>query len=248
MRVRCRNLRVSLPAHGAERLVLRNLGCEAGQSDFLTFLGPRGCGKTTLLHVIAGLVHPREGEVQRILTAADTNQRVLLVPQHRSVFPWMTALENAAFGLEMQRVEKAERQRRAGELLERYGLAGQERVYPQELPEGLWRRVALIRGFLSDPAVLLIDEPFAALDLPTRLALQQDLLDLWERHGRKTTLFATDDCREAVLLSDRVIVLSPRPAHVVTEVPIPLPRPRLPSVRLEPEFLALERELVRHVG
>lgn len=246
MRVRCRNLRLSLPSDGAEVLLLRDLSFEVGQGEFVALLGPGGCGKTTLLRIIAGQLRPREGEVHRILTSADTHQRVLLVPQQAALFPWMTALENAAFGLEMQGVKRAEREQRAAELLRRYGLAGYEGTYPCELPPALGRRVALIRGFLSDPAVLLIDEPFTSLDVGARLGLQQSLLDLWEQHRRKTLLFATDDCREAALLSDRVLLLSPRPATVVAEVRIPLPRPRPAALTLEPEFFSLERELRRH--
>jgi NitT/TauT family transport system ATP-binding protein len=238
---------VSFPASGGEVPVLRDLSFETGQGEFLTVVGPSGCGKTTLLRTIAGVVRPREGEVQRIITAADTNRRVLLVFQENSLFPWMTALENAAFGLEMQGVEKAERERRAGELLRRYGVAGREGAYPHELSLGMKQRVAVIRCFLSDPAVLLMDEPFAALDVQTRLKLQQELLDLWEQN-HKTVVFVTHDCEEAVLLSDRVLVLSPQPATVIAELRIPFPRPRGAALTLEGDFLALKREIARKLG
>jgi NitT/TauT family transport system ATP-binding protein len=247
MRLRCRNLWVSFRSDGREVPVLRDLAFEAGQGEFLTVVGPSGCGKTTLLRTIAGLIRPQVGEVQRIITAADTNQQVLLVFQEDNLFPWMTALENAAFGLEMQGVAKAERERRAGELLRRYGMAGRERAYPHELSLGMKQRVAVIRCFLSDPAVLLMDEPFGALDVQTRLKLQQELLDLWEQN-HKTVVFVTHDCEEAVLLSDRVLVLSPQPARLIAEVRIPFPRPRAPELTLEGDFLTLKREIARKLG
>jgi ABC-type nitrate/sulfonate/bicarbonate transport system ATPase subunit len=148
----------------------------------------------------------------------------------------------------MQGVEKGMRERRAAELLRRCGMAEFEQAYPHELAPGMQQRLAVTRGFLSDPAALLIDDPFAELDVHTRVKAQQELQALWEEHRRKTVIFATRDCEEAALLGDRALVLSPRPGTVIAELQIPLPRPRRSGLTLEPEFVSLERELVCHAG
>jgi NitT/TauT family transport system ATP-binding protein len=171
-----------------------------------------------------------------------------LVFQENSLFPWLTALENACFGLAMQAVPKAVREQKALALFERYGLAGREGAYPQQLSLGMKQRVALIRGFLSNPPLLLMDEPFAALDAQSRLMLQQDLIALWEEREHVGVVFVTHDVEEAILLSDRVVILSHRPASIVAEVAISLPRPRTPASTLEPDFIQLKRRILGHLG
>jgi len=200
-----------------------------------------------LLRVLAGAVTPSEGEVERIPSPADRNQNVLLVSQEHSLFPWMTVLENAAFGCEMQGVPRREREDRARELLHRLGFAGRECAYPHELSLGMKQRVAVARCFLSDPAVMLMDEPFAALDCQRRLVLQQELLDLWEQN-HKTVIFVTHDVEEAILLSDRILVFSRQPGRIVAEIPIQLPRPRTAAITLTEEFLLLKRRLAAELG
>jgi NitT/TauT family transport system ATP-binding protein len=247
MRLLCRHLGVTFQsAHGPVQ-ALHDLSFETREREFLSFVGPSGCGKTTMLRVLAGMLAPTEGEVQRIASAADHNQSVLLVSQERNLFPWMTVIENAAFGCEMQGVPRQERENRARDLLHKLGFAGRERAYPHELSLGMKQRVAVARGFLSDPAVLLMDEPFAALDCQRRLELQQQLLDLWEQN-RMTVVFVTHDVEEAILLSDRILVFSRQPGRIVAEARIHLARPRTTCVTMTEEFLALKRRIAGELG
>jgi NitT/TauT family transport system ATP-binding protein len=247
MRLRCSHLGVGFESLQGSVCALRDLSFETREREFLALVGPSGCGKTTLLRVLAGAVAPTEGEIERIPSAADRNQDVLLVSQEHSLFPWMTMIENAAFGCEMQRVPRREREARAIELLHRLGFAGRERAYPHELSLGMKQRVAVARCFLSDPAVMLMDEPFAALDCQTRLMLQQELLDLWEQ-SHKTVVFVTHDVEEAVLLSDRILVLSRQPGHVVAEFPVQFPRPRATAVTMTEGFLFLKKRVAGALG
>ena len=247
MRLRCSQLGVTFESvHGPVR-ALDYLTLETREREFLSIVGPSGCGKTTLLRVLAGTLVPGEGEVSRIPSPSDPNQAVLLVSQERSLFPWMTVLENAAFGCEMQGVPRRQRESRAREHLRRLGFAGRERAYPHELSLGMKQRVAVARCFLSDPAVMLMDEPFAALDCERRLHLQQALLDLWEQN-HKTVVFVTHDVEEAILLSDRILVFSRQPGRVVAEVPVRLPRPRASAVTMTEEFLLLKRLVASKLG
>jgi NitT/TauT family transport system ATP-binding protein len=242
LRVKVSQLTVAFDTGTRQIEALKDLSFETGDNEFLTFIGPSGCGKTTLLRAVAGLIAPRAGRVERVAAPADRNQHLLLVFQEDSVFPWLTVLENATFGLRMQAMAPSERDARARVLLERFGLAGRERAYPHQLSLGMKQRVAVIRCFLSDPAVMLMDEPFAALDAQTRMTLQQELLALWEQ-SHKTVIFVTHDIEEAVLLSDRVIVLDGPPGRVFDEVRVPFARPRDPDLVLATEFLELKRHV-----
>ncbi len=220
---------------------------ESREGEFLTLVGPSGCGKTTILRVLAGIITPTSGDVERIPSPDDESERVLLVSQEHSLFPWMTAEDNAAFGLEMQGVGKGERRARARALLDRLGFVGRERAWPHELSLGMKQRVAVARCFLSNPAVMLMDEPFAALDCQTRALLQQELLGLWEQE-HKTVVFVTHDVEEALLLSNRILVLSSQPARVVAEFEIDFPRPRTPALALTDEFLSFKRRIMEQLG
>jgi NitT/TauT family transport system ATP-binding protein len=173
--------------------------------------------------------------------------RILLVFQEHGLFPWMTVLDNAAFGLEMQGVGKKEREGRAMELLQRFGLAGRERSYPNQLSAGMKQRVAVIRSFISRPSILLMDEPFAALDYQTRLRLQQELLELWEQE-HKSVVFVTHDIEEAILLSDRILVFSAQPGTVVAEFRVDFSRPRNTAVTLEEKFSQLKMRILGKLG
>ncbi len=243
MRVVCSGADVTFNNPGRSVEALRDVSFEARSGEFLSIVGPSGCGKTTLLRTLAGLIEPQRGSVERVLTAGLCT-KVLLLFQENNLFPWMTVLENAEFGLEMQGVERRERHARAREMLQRVGLAGWERFYPHQLSVGMRQRVSLIRCFLTDPGLLLMDEPFAAMDYQTRQVLHQELLDLWEQN-HKTVIFVTHDVEEAVLLSDRVLVMSPRPGTVVAEFEIPLPRPRTAAIALDDEVLILRRQIQR---
>jgi NitT/TauT family transport system ATP-binding protein len=197
--------------------------------------------------VLAGSLSPGQGEVERVTSPADGSQDVLIVCQEHNLFPWMTMLDNAAFGLEMQGIPRREREAQARELLRRLGFAGREHAYPHELSLGMKQRVAVARCFLSSPAVMLMDEPFAALDCQTRLVLQQELLDLWEQN-HKTVVFVTHDVEEAILLSDRILVLSRQPGRVVAEFPVRFPRPRATAVTMTEDFLFLKRRVAAALG
>jgi len=251
MRVRCSHVTVTFETAGRRVDALEDVSFETRPGEFLSFIGPSGCGKTTLLRTLAGLIRPGEGTVERTSATVSTNQKTLLVFQEDSLFPWMTVMENAAFGLKMQGVQRAEREAKAETLLQRFGLAGRERAYPHQLSLGMKQRVAVIRCFLSDPAVMLMDEPFAALDAQTRLGLQQELLALWEQE-HKTVVFVTHDIEEALLLSDRIMILEGPPGRVVEELAVDFSRPRDPSLTLEPEFVELKRwiwsKLGKHLG
>jgi NitT/TauT family transport system ATP-binding protein len=206
-------------------------------------VGPSGCGKTSLLRVLAGLLAPSSGKFERIGGAFDRNSSVLLVSQEHNLFPWMTASANAAFGLEMQGVARPEREARARQLLARLGCANKEHAYPNQLSMGMKQRVAVARCFLSDPAVMLMDEPFAALDCQTRIVLQQELLDLWEQ-DRKSVVFVTHDVEEAILLSDRILVLSEGPGTVIAEYRVPLSRPRSGIFEMNGELWELKHRIL----
>jgi len=247
VQVRCRNLTVSFDNQGQVIHALEDLSFESADGEFLAVIGPSGCGKTTLLRALAGLVRPTAGVIEHGARSGDRQARTLLVFQENGLFPWMTVLDNATFGLQMQNCPRPDRERRARELLDRFGLAGREHAYPYQLSVGMKQRVAVIRSFLSDPSLLLMDEPFAALDAQTRLTLQQELLALWEQDQRNV-IFVTHDVDEAILLSDRVLVLSPQPGKVVAEYPVPFRRPRTGELLLEEESLFLKREIHRHLG
>jgi NitT/TauT family transport system ATP-binding protein len=241
MLLRCEGINVSLGTSNSTP-VLSDISFVARHGELLTVLGPSGCGKTTLLRTIAGLVPPSRGYVRFEPAPGDRNKAALLVFQENSLFPWMTALQNAAFGLKAKGVGRAEREAAALVLLNRFGLSGYEHRYPKELSVGMKQRVAVIRCFLSDPAVMLMDEPFAALDPRTRLHLQEELLWLWERN-QKTVIFVTHDIEEAILLSDRILIMDQRPGRIVAQIAVPFERPRKASLTLTDEFLALKREV-----
>lgn len=191
---------------------------------------------------------PNAGTVDCRPEHGDGSAGALLVRQENSLFPWMTALDNAAFGLEMQSVDRTDREPLARNALRKFGLGDFESAYPRELSSGMKQRVALARAFVSRPAALLLDEPFAAVDAQTRLQLQQELLDAWADAPRLSVIFVTHDVDEAILLSDRVIVLSSNPASVRACVDIPLSRPRPPATSLDPQFLAIKRNLLSMLG
>ena len=227
--------------------MLRDVTFETAEGEFLTLIGPSGCGKTTLLKTIAGLVTPNSGTVQGIPFSNGPDGRALVVFQENSLFPWLTVLENAVFGLEMQGAPKAERESRALEFLERYHLREFAKAYPCQLSAGMKQRVAVIRAFLSNPSVLLMDEPFAALDSQTRFRLQVELLSMLAQQ-RKAVVFVTHDLDEAILLSDRILVLTPRPATVAASYSVDIPHERRSSLRAGERFLALKRQLARDLG
>lgn len=214
-------------------VALQEVSFAARQGEFVTIVGPSGCGKSTLLRLIAGLVPADKGEIS---FAGWTNppQRAMVF-QEASLFPWMSVIDNVAFGLETGGVALAERRQRAEVLLTRMGLASFARHYPRELSGGMRQRAALARALLTEPDILLLDEPFRALDAQTRLVMQADLLQLWT-HRPQTVLFVTHDIEEAILLGDRVLVMSERPGSILADITVPLSRPRDLTGRSHPEI------------
>jgi ABC-type nitrate/sulfonate/bicarbonate transport system ATPase subunit len=216
------------------------------QSEFLCLVGPSGCGKSTLLNIIAGFLTPTGGQIRiggQPVTGHGQDRGVVF-QDFAQLFPWRTALGNVAFGLEMKGVPKEEREEIAREQLRLVKLEKFANAYPHHLSGGMQQRVAIARALAYNPAVLLMDEPFAALDALTRDEMQRLLADVW-RETRKTVIYVTHNVAEAVYLADRVVVMSPHPGTVKTEVKIPLPRPRDP---LSAEFLEWQKVLLGHLG
>ena len=212
---------VALPAPDGTMVdVLAGIALEIEPSEFVCLLGPSGCGKTTLLNCLAGFVTPTAGKILVGGRAvAGTSPEIGIVFQEHALFPWFTVQQNVEYGLKVQGLAPGERARRGQPFIELVGLRGFEHHYPHQLSGGMKQRVGIARALAVGPSVLLMDEPFGALDAFTREALQEELLRIWER-DRKTVLFVTHSIAEAVFLADRVVVFSPRPGRVRAEVTI----------------------------
>jgi NitT/TauT family transport system ATP-binding protein len=204
--------------------------------EFVALLGPSGCGKSTLLNVIAGLLAPTSGAAWFDGERPGARPVAAMVFQEFALFPWRTVQQNVEFGLEEAGVAARERADTARRYIEMTGLRGFEARYPHQLSGGMRQRVGIARALAVEPAVLLMDEPFSALDAQTRQLMQEELLHIWER-TRKTILYVTHNIQEAVYMADRVVVLSRRPGRVLAEVPVKLPRPRDESMIGEPDFV-----------
>jgi NitT/TauT family transport system ATP-binding protein len=221
---------------------LRGIDLEIARGEFVSILGPSGCGKSTIIGAIAGFTPISSGELrvdaQRV--AAPGPDRGVVFQQHM-LFPWKTVANNVEFGLKMRGIGKRERRDTAREILTHVGLSDFLNHYPHQLSGGMQQRVALARVLVNRPRVLLMDEPFCSLDAQTRLQMQQMLLRLWDEL-HMTVVFVTHDVDEATFLSDRVIVLTKRPARIKAQLAVALPRPRTHEVLTSPEFMALKRQ------
>jgi NitT/TauT family transport system ATP-binding protein len=226
---------------------LRGIDLRVERGEFISVVGPSGCGKTTFLRIVAGLEHATSGEVSldgRIVREPGTDRGFVF--QNDSLLPWRTVFTNAIIGREVTgKIGPADR-KRTMELLKLVGLEGFENYHPRQLSGGMRQRVNLARALAIDPEILLMDEPFAALDAQTREIMQAELLRIWER-GQKTVLFVTHQIDEAVFLSDRVLVFARRPGRVQAEIKIPLPRPRTLEVKRTPEFVAMVDRIWRMI-
>ena len=220
------------------------------KSEFVTLVGPSGCGKSTLFNMIAGLLPPDDDGSLLFGGAPQRDGQLLgkvsFMPQRDLLFPWRTVLDNAILALEVEGTPRKEARERARAMLPEFGLAGFANHYPHQLSGGMRQRVALMRTFLFERDLMLLDEPFGALDALTRTRMQHWLLELWARH-RRTVLFITHDIDEAILLGDTVLVMTARPGTVKSETVIDLPRPRDPSVVLTPEFIGLKQRLLAEI-
>jgi NitT/TauT family transport system ATP-binding protein len=230
-------------ANGVEALA--NVSLDVRASEFLSVLGPSGCGKSTLLRLIAGLAEPTTGTIDW----SDDKGRADLgfVFQEPTLMPWATALANVALPLKLRGVAKSEREARAAEALDNVGLKGFERVWPRELSGGMKMRVSLARALVVQPRLLLMDEPFAALDEITRHRLNDDLLELWQR-SRVTIVFVTHSVFESVFLSQRIVVMSARPGRVSAELAVTTPYPRSQAFRTSAEYAAWCRQASSRLG
>ena len=218
-----------------------SLAIEPG--EFVSIVGPSGCGKTTFLKIVNGLLKPTGGSL--LVRGHPLQQRSrdrAMVFQESSLFPWYTVARNIGYGLECQKVPKAEIQKRVEPFIKIVGLTGFDKHYPYELSGGMQQRANLARALVVDPAVLLMDEPFASLDAQTREMMQAELLDVWAQ-TKKTVLFITHQINEAIYLSDRVIVLSARPGRIIADIPVDIPRPRTLAVKRTEHFLRLEDQV-----
>jgi NitT/TauT family transport system ATP-binding protein len=214
---------------------------EIGEGEFVCIVGPSGCGKSTLLRVIGGLVPPTSGEVE-IAVASDSRQATSMVFQNYGIYPWKTVERNVTFGLEVAGVPLKQARERAAHWLERLGLADFARAWPDTLSGGMRQRVAIARALVVEPEILLMDEPFAALDAQLRQLLQEELLALWEAE-RRTVVFVTHSLEEAAVLGDRVDVMSARPGRLLKSVEVPFERPRHGEIRARKEFNEFRNDL-----
>jgi ABC-type nitrate/sulfonate/bicarbonate transport system ATPase subunit len=238
--VRALRKRFSDIARQEEVIALDGLDLAIAADEFLTILGPSGCGKTTLLNIVAGFEQASSGDLRLDdvpIRGPGPDRGVVF--QEYALFPWLTVEQNIEFGLRERRVPKAERRARVHRLIASVGLAGFEKRYPQELSGGMRQRVALGRVLVNDPKILLMDEPFAALDAQTRTLMQEELLRVWSR-DRRTALFITHNIEEALLLGDRVVVMTARPGRIKEIVAVDLPRPRDVT---SPDFNAMRRRV-----
>ncbi len=232
---------------GAPTRAVEPTDLTVADNDFVTILGPSGCGKSTLLRMIAGLDTPSAGRIVldgKTISGPGADRGMVF--QSYTLFPWLTVSENVAFGLRERGVAPRERAAIAGEWLAKVGLTGFANHYPKQLSGGMQQRTAIARALANDPAILLLDEPFGALDNQTRALMQELLLGIWERE-RKTVLFVTHDIEEAVFLASRVVVMTARPGRIKAVVPVDLPHPRHYTIKTSPEFSALKARLTEEI-
>ncbi len=225
-------------------LALEDIDLSVGAREFAAILGPSGCGKSTLLNMVAGFERPTRGSVRAAgAQVSEPSPQRAVVFQEPALFPWLTVLDNVVFGPRTQGQPAAEYRARAQQILEQVGLVGFESHYPAELSGGMRQRVGIARVLIMQPQILLMDEPFGALDAQTRSLMQEVLLEVWERH-HQTVLFITHDIEEALLLADRVYVMTARPGRIKKIISVDMPRPRAMELTTSPQFNQLRREVL----
>jgi ABC-type nitrate/sulfonate/bicarbonate transport system ATPase subunit len=253
MTLSIRGLTRTFPGQGRTppTLALQPTDLDVAPGEFVSILGPSGCGKSTLLRIVAGLDRPTAGSVtlnNRAVTRAGPDRGMVF--QSYTLFPWLTVEQNILFGLRERAMPEAEAREIAARFIARTGLRGFEHHWPRQLSGGMQQRTALARALANDPEILLLDEPFGALDHQTRELMQELLLEVWGADSpgsRKTVLFVTHDIDEAIFLANRVLVMSARPGRVKAEVPVPLPYPRDWTVKTTAEFGAMKARLMAEI-
>ena len=240
------NLYKTYPLQAKHKLtVLQDVNIQIFPREFVCLVGSSGCGKSTLLNIIAGLVSPSAGDVLvdgKPVTGRPGSDRGMVF-QGYTLYPWLTVAQNVAFGLQFQRMPKPEQRDRVRYFLDVVGLSQFAKSYPKQLSGGMKQRVAIARALANEPAVLLMDEPFGALDSQTKEQMQQFLLELWEK-THVTVLMITHDIEEAIYLSQRVYVMAANPGRIQLEVPIPLPEHRDLEIKMSPEFVGIKRQII----
>ena len=233
-----------LPQGGKPVVALDHISLEVKDQEFAVIVGPSGCGKSSLLRLVAGLIEPTSGSITldgKAVTGPGKDRGMVF--QSYTLFPWLTVRDNVEFGLRIAAKPAEERRRIADHFISEIGLEGFERAYPKQLSGGMMQRVALARALANDPEILLMDEPFGALDSQTRSLMQELLLRIWE-HSHKTVLFITHDIDEAILLGDRVHVMTARPGRIKEMIEIDIPRPRSVDLLTAPAFITLKRRIM----
>lgn len=229
---------------GRELSVLENFSLDVNDLEFLVFIGPSGCGKSTLLRIIDGIETCDSGKI--VLDGENVVNQTgfgrAMVFQSFELFPWRSVIKNITFGLEVAGVAKKQRMETAREYMGLVGLSAFEQSYPYELSGGMQQRVGIARALAINPSVLLMDEPYGALDVQTRNLLQDELLNIWGKQ-RKTVIFVTHSIEEALYLADRIVVMSPRPSRIEQIIDVPFGRPRDDSLKSTPEFINLRQDI-----
>ncbi|MDF1486493.1 ABC transporter ATP-binding protein [Ramlibacter sp. H39-3-26] len=239
--------RVFSGSRGQRTQALLPIDFEVRENDFVTILGPSGCGKSTLLRIVAGLDQPSTGRVQLDgVPVAGPGADRGMVFQSYTLFPWLTIEQNIRFGLRERGLPAAQQKERSDYFIARVGLRGFERHYPRQLSGGMQQRTAIARALANDPKILLLDEPFGALDNQTRVLMQELLLGIWES-ARKTVLFVTHDIDEAIFMANRVAVFSARPGRIKAEVAVDFPHPRSYTLKTSSAFMALKARLTEEI-
>jgi NitT/TauT family transport system ATP-binding protein len=239
-------LRFASPG-GVPVTALEDISLDVEDKEFSVIVGPSGCGKTSLLRLVAGLIEPTEGMLwldSARITGPGKDRGMVF--QSYTLFPWLTVQDNVEFGLRISGVPSAQRREIAARFIAQVGLEGFERLYPKQLSGGMMQRVALARALANDPAILLMDEPFGALDSQTRSLMQELLLEIWQQ-SHKTVLFITHDIDESILLGDRVHVMTAQPGRMKETVQIDLPRPRTVDMLTSDAFMAIKRRIMRSI-
>lgn len=243
IKVRIDNVKKEFEGRNGRMTALNGVSLDIHENEFVCVVGPSGCGKSTLLNVIAGLLEPTSGNVYcdgKEVVGTGTERGVVF--QQYALFPWLTVKKNVMFGLELQKMKEDEAERIAMKYLKMVQLEEFADHYPKELSGGMKQRVAIARAYAVNPSILLMDEPFGALDAQTRTQLQSELLETWEKE-RKTCFFITHDVDEAIILAQRVVIMSARPGRIKEIVDVNIPYPRTQETKMTPEFLELRNHI-----